>query len=82
MSHQNPIPNVDDESQSCSVQIMFTFEQPVTRAEAAENLNEWFKRNTLTPGMVRLVGSVGVCYKERQPRLGVNDRDPDGYGPR
>lgn len=80
--YQNPVPDVDDESQSRSVQVMFTFEQPVTREEAAENLNKWFKRNTLTGDMVQLMGPVGMRYKQRQPRLGKNDSDPDGRGPR
>ena len=39
-NYRNPILDLDDEPQSRSVQITFTFEKPVTRAEAAENLNE------------------------------------------
>lgn len=80
--YQNPVPDMDDEPQSRSVQLVFTFEQPVTRDEAAENLNEWFKRNTLTGDMIQLRGPVGMRDTQRQPCLGANDSDPDGRGPR
>lgn len=78
----NPIPDPDDEPQSRRITIPFKFEEPVTRKEAAENINEWFRRNTLTADMVQLIGSVGLCFQQVQTRLGPNDRDPNGYGPR
>ena len=81
--YMNPIPDPDDEMQSRTVMVPFTFSDPVTAAEAAENINEYFRRgNVLSPGHVRLTGAVGICYRQRQPSLGRNDRDPDGYGPR
>ena len=80
--YQNPVPDIDDEEQSRTVTIPFTFPVPVTRAEAAENLNEWFRQNQLTAGNVKLTGHVGMCYKNVQPSLSRNDRDPNGYGPR
>ena len=36
----NPIPSVDDEPQSRTVRVGFTFERPVTAKEAADILNE------------------------------------------
>lgn len=81
-TYLNPIPDPNDEPQSRTIAIPFKFEQPVTREEAAENINEWFRRNTLTADMIQLTGSVGLCFQQGQPRLGRNDRDPNGYGPR
>ncbi len=78
----NPIPSVDDEPQSRTVRLGFTFERPVTTKEAADILNEWLKNNDITPEKVALLGNIGIKYAEPQPRLGVNDRDPNGYGPR
>lgn len=78
----NPIPSMDDEEQARIVTMQFLFEKPVTRHEAAENLNLWFKNNKIEDGAIKLVGEVGTCYKRVQKFLGKNDRDPDGYGPR
>lgn len=80
--YQNPVPDPDDEPQSRTVMIPFRFEKPVTAREAAESLNIWFAHNALLPENVRLTGRVGICYKQIQPSLGRNDRDPRGYGPR
>lgn len=79
----NPVPDPDDEGQSRTVTIPFKFEQPVTKQEAADNINEWFRRgNTLTADMIQLTGTVGMCFRQVQPHLGSNDRDPNGYGPK
>ena len=82
MPYINPIPSPDDEPQSRTIMIPFTFQDPVTKEEAAESINEWFKENRLPAEAIHLTGAVGLCYKTVQPRLGKNDRDPDGYGPR
>lgn len=81
-TYTNPIPDLDDEPQSRSITIKFFFKEPVTRSEAAENLNEWFQHNQVIPEMIMLTGNVGIYYKQTQSRLGVEDRDPKGYGPR
>lgn len=78
----NPIPSVDDEEQGRTVSIQFTFPHPVTKIEAAENINQWFKRHSLDPDAIKLTGDIGIYYRREQRRLGVNDRDPKGYGPR
>ena len=52
------------------------------RLEAAENLNQWFKRHSLDPDAIKLAGDIGIYYRREQQRLGINDRDPKGYGPR
>ena len=80
--YQNPIPDLDDELQSKSVVITFQFEDPVTRSEAAENINTWLQSNRLTTEMVQLRGAMGIKFKKVQNRLGEFDRDPLGYGPR
>lgn len=81
-SYKNPVPDLDDEPQSRAVTITFRFEDPVTRSEAADNINEWFKQNRVTSDMVRLADMIGCRYKQPQSRLGENDTDPYGVGPR
>lgn len=80
--YQNPIPSLDDETQSRQVHITFNFEKPVTTAEAADNINEWLKTHSITPKMVFLSGHIGIRYAQIQNILGEDDSDPEGYGPR
>lgn len=80
--YQNPIPDLDDEPESRYVKIAFHFDNPVTQAEAAENINIWFEQNQITPEMIHLDGRIGTKYVNKQNRLGTEDRDPDGYGPK
>lgn len=78
----NPIVGLDDENIARKVTISFTFDEPVTKKEAADNINEWFKTNCIYETSVTLTGDIGVKYENVQKRLGANDKDPNGVGPR
>ncbi len=78
----NPIVGLADENIARKVTISFTFEEPVTKKEAADNINEWFKTNCISKASVTLTGDIGVKYENVQKRLGANDKDPNGVGPR
>lgn len=80
--YKNPIPSLDDEPQSCTVELRFSFDGPVTREEAARNLTEFFTVNDVKPNQIILTGQVGIRYKEKQDRLRACDSDPLGDGPR
>ena len=63
IKYKNPIPSLDDEPQSTKVALVFNFERPVTRAEAATYITEYIKDGKLlnTTGM-HLVGDVTMRY--------------------
>lgn len=84
MPYQNPIPSPTDENISRKVMVSFEFKKGVTKQEAADGINAWFKENggTLSADDILFNGNVGMAYTEVQPQLGKYDRDPDGYGPR
>ena len=78
----NPIVGLADENIARKVTISFTFEESVTKKEAADNINEWFRTNCISEASVTLTGDIGVKYENVQKRLGANDKDPNGVGPR
>ena len=82
-AYVNPIVGLGDENIARKVTISFTFDEPVTKKEAADNINEWFKKgNSISEASVTLTGDIGVKYENVQKRLGANDKDPNGVGPR
>ncbi len=81
-TYKNPIVSLDDENIARKVTISFTFDEPVTKKEAADSINEWFKINCISEALVALTGDIGVKYASVQKRLGSNDKDPNGVGPR
>lgn len=67
MPYVNPIPSLDDEPQSKEVVLKFTFQEPVTRKEAAESLTDLFRANpNIIPGQIQLVGDTTLRYEEKQ----------------
>lgn len=82
MAYTNPIPSLDDETQSLSASIKFHFNEPVTKSEAAEAIQKWFAENTLDEKQIVLSGTSGIRYAEIQDTLGPYDSDPKGLGPR
>ena len=82
-TYVNPVVSLDDENIAKKVTVSFTFDEPVTKKEAADNINEWFKKgNCISEAAITLTGDIGVKYANVQRRLGFNDKDPEGIGPK
>lgn len=68
MAYKNPIPNVDDEYVAKTYSVAFTFEDNVTRSEAADGINRLIKENggKLPEEWVRMAGPGTIRYASPQ----------------